>query len=192
MFTLNRSLILTAENSDLTKLISEEDLDPWLSLILVVMNEWSRATNSLWKPYLDVLPINSTKFQPLMFWPQNSLIDLQESPVLKRIGKEETDETFFSILLPILEKNKDVLHSRLFPESEVYISNTLLPLYHSAGSVIMAYAFDIEKDRLASEKDEDGFVSEDEDEFVPKGLVPMADMLNADADMNNVRAMARY
>ena len=36
--------------------------------------------------------------------------------------------------------------------------------------------------------DEDGYVSEDEDEALPKGMVPMADMLNADADRNNVGA----
>ena len=164
-----------------------DDYEPWLSLILVVMDEWSRATDSFWIPYLDVLPINSPNFQPLMFWSKESSRELQASPVLQRIGKREAEETFHSVLLPILEDNKDVLHPRLSPQNDLYTQDVLLPLYHSAASVIMAYAFDIEKDQAARDPDEEGFMSDEEDEFLPKGLVPMADMLNADADLNNVR-----
>jgi SET domain-containing protein 6 len=55
------------------------------------------------------------------------------------------------------------------------------------GSTIMAYAFDLEK--VTGEEDEgddEGFVSDDEGVTMPKGMVPLADMLNADADRNNV------
>ncbi|KAL9077916.1 MAG: hypothetical protein Q9157_003152 [Trypethelium eluteriae] len=187
LFTVNRSLVLSAENSHLSKLVTVEKLDPWLSLILVVMDEWCRATESLWSSYLDVLPIDSPNFQPLMFWPKESLEELQTSPVVNRIGKEEAEEIFRLVLLPVFEKSKDVLHPKLFPKSELYVEETLLPLYHRAGSVIMAYAFDIEKDQSALEEDEEGFISDEDDELLPKGLIPMADMLNADADLNNAQ-----
>ena len=162
------------------------DLDPWIMLIIVLMHERSKATESFWNQYLDVLPIASPSFQPLMLWPQESLDELQASPVTGRIGKHEAEETFNSALLPILKENKSVLHPKLFPENEAYIRETLLPLFHGAGSVIMAYAFDIEKNPSTREQDEEGFVSDDEDALLPKGLIPMADMLNADADKNNV------
>lgn len=55
----------------------------------------------------------------------------------------------------------------------------------------MAYAFDIDVDNNdnADEPDEDGFFTDDEDE-PNKGMIPMADMLNADADRNNVRLVS--
>lgn len=63
------------------------------------------------------------------------------------------------------------------------------------GSLILAYSFDIEKDEDNSSKSgEDGFVTDDDDEdenLLTKGMVPMADMLNADADRNNVRSYSK-
>ncbi|KAI9687486.1 MAG: hypothetical protein M1822_002096 [Bathelium mastoideum] len=190
LFTLNRSLVLSVENSDLPEEIHTEDLehlDAWMSLILVLMHEWSKAQESAWNLYIDVLPIGSPSFQPLMFWPEDALRELQASPVLGRLGRKEAEEAFRSILLPILKKSKGILHPKPFPDTEQYVQETLLPLYHAAGSVIMAYAFDIERDSSKREQDEEGFVSDDEDALLPKGLIPMADMLNADADLNNAR-----
>jgi hypothetical protein len=63
----------------------------------------------------------------------------------------------------------------------------IIALAHRMGSTIMAYAFDLEK--VVHEEpdgDDEGFVSDDEDVMVPKGMVPLADMLNADAHKNNV------
>ncbi|KAK5020501.1 Ribosomal lysine N-methyltransferase 4, partial [Cryomyces antarcticus] len=46
----------------------------------------------------------------------------------------------------------------------------------------MAYAFDLEKSDNENEKDEEGFAEEEEDEWLPKGMVPLADMLNAEPE----------
>ena len=57
------------------------------------------------------------------------------------------------------------------------------------GSIILAYSFDIESEDNDIESDEDDcFVIDDgeEDGMLKKGMVPLADMLNADADRNNV------
>jgi SET domain-containing protein 6 len=54
----------------------------------------------------------------------------------------------------------------------------------------MAYAFDIEKsedDDDEPEDENDGYMTDDEEEQLSKGMVPLADLLNADADRNNAR-----
>jgi len=51
----------------------------------------------------------------------------------------------------------------------------------------MAYAFDIEPTNPRGDVDEEGFADEEDDDALPKGMVPLADMLNADADRNNAR-----
>jgi N-lysine methyltransferase SETD6 len=65
--------------------------------------------------------------------------------------------------------------------------DAIIALAHRMGSTIMAYAFDLEKVTGEEiEGDDEGFVSDDDDVTMPKGMVPLADMLNADADRNNV------
>ncbi|OAA39631.1 SET domain-containing protein RMS1 [Beauveria brongniartii RCEF 3172] len=60
----------------------------------------------------------------------------------------------------------------------------LVALAHRMGSTIMAYAFDLENDEeREDEEDEDGWV-EDRDGKAMMGMVPMADILNADAEFN--------
>lgn len=56
----------------------------------------------------------------------------------------------------------------------------------------MAYAFDIPEKRKESDEeqagDDDELVSDDEeDEKTTLSMIPLADMLNADADKNNAR-----
>lgn len=66
-----------------------------------------------------------------------------------------------------------------------------MALAHRMGSLILAYSFDIEKDDDSSSIDtaEESLVTDDEEELLTKGMVPMADMLNADADRKNARAI---
>lgn len=56
------------------------------------------------------------------------------------------------------------------------------------GSTILAYAFDLDNDDSSTHSaNEDGYIEDDEAfKGTPKGLIPLADMLNADADRNNV------
>ena len=51
------------------------------------------------------------------------------------------------------------------------------------GSTIMAYAFDLDNEEEEAEEDEDGWVV-DKDAQKMMGMVPMADVLNANADFN--------
>jgi N-lysine methyltransferase SETD6 len=154
----------------------------WNSLILVIIYEYLRNEASPWYPYFKVLP---TTFNTLMFWNSAELAELQGSAVLDKIGKSEAEEGWKTTIIPFM-----VDHPSLFPVAEDSKDSTFVQLAHMAGSLIMAYAFDLGKsDDTDEEADEDGFV-EDDEEDPAKGMVPFADMLNADADRNNVSRSA--
>ncbi|KAF2474185.1 SET domain-containing protein RMS1 [Lindgomyces ingoldianus] len=184
LFRIPRSLILSVENSDLPSKIPSAfaDLDPWLSLILVMLYELEKGKESKWHAYFDILP---KEFNTLMFWEPDELAQLQASAVVGKIGKEEADKGFEERLLPIIAEYKEVLGID-FPDNEANKA-VMLKQMHKLASTIMAYAFDIEPTDARKEVDEEGYMSEEEDEALPKGMVPLADMLNADADRNNAR-----
>jgi SET domain-containing protein 6 len=50
--------------------------------------------------------------------------------------------------------------------------------------MITVYAFDVEPE--GRDGDEERYLIDKEDEDLPKAMVPLADMLNADADRNKV------
>jgi SET domain-containing protein 6 len=190
LFRIPRSCILSVENSILSKEIPKatlENLGPWLSLILVMLYEYHNGQASNWYPYFGVLP---TEFNTLMFWEEDELNELQASAVRNKIGKESADEMFKSELVPVIREFAEVFFSgdKNAKESAERIGGPEgLQLMHLMGTWIMAYAFDIEPIEANKAVDEEGYASEDEDEALPKGMVPMADMLNADADRNNAR-----
>jgi SET domain-containing protein 6 len=138
-------------------------------------------------PYFNVSP---TEFNTLMFWENDELDQLQASAVRGKIGKDSADETFRTQLIPVIKEFAQIFFSgdeRAKQRAEELDSPQGLLLMHKMGTLIMAYAFDVEPAENTKDVDEEGYASEDEDEALPKGMVPMADMLNADADRNNVR-----
>ncbi|OCL05028.1 SET domain-containing protein [Glonium stellatum] len=186
LFSIPRTSVLSVENSDLSTTLREtlQELDPWASLILVMLYEYMRGANSPWKPYFDVLP---TEFNTLMFWAEDELAELQASAVRGKIGREGADNLFKEMMMPIIRENQGAFFPREIQANYALSDADLLALAHRMGSTIMAYAFDIEPVELNKEVDEEGYASEEEDEALPKGMVPLADMLNADADRNNAR-----
>jgi SET domain-containing protein 6 len=189
LFSIPRSLILAVRNSQLKTLLPQdvEALGPWLSLMLVMIYEYLQGDQSRWAPYFRVLP---TRFDTLMFWSPAELAELQASAIVDKIGKQGADESILGAIAPIVRANPS-----LFPPVNGLPSYegdagtaTLLELAHVMGSLIMAYAFDIEKadDDDEPEGSNDGYMTDDEEEQLSKGMVPLADLLNADADRNNV------
>lgn len=190
LFRIPRSAILSVENSILSKEIPKatlEQLGPWLSLILVMLYEYGNQASSNWAPYFNVLP---TEFNTLMFWENDELDQLQASAVRDKIGRESADRSFMEELVPVIEEFAPIFFSgdeRAKELAEGMSRPENLLLMHKMGTLIMAYAFDVEPANVSKEVDEEGYASEDEDEALPKGMVPLADMLNADADRNNAR-----
>ena len=169
--------------SELLKL-EEENLDPWMSLMVTMIYEFLQGGASKWEPYFRVLP---THFDTLMFWTEDELRELQGSVIVDKIGKADADNMILDRVVPLISQ-----HSNLFPLPDGLSSSSpdgktfLLSLAHRMGSLIMAYAFDIGKgEDEDDEEGEDGYLTDDEEQL-PKGMVPLADILNADADRNNV------
>jgi N-lysine methyltransferase SETD6 len=189
LFALPRSIVLHLHTSSLTKKLGQPlpDLDPWLPLILTIIYELLRGKDSPWAPYLHLL---ATRFNTLMFWSEEELGQLKGSQVLEKIGKEAAEAEWRHTIIPIMLE-----HPALFPtvaESHEEKTNELTHLAHRAGSLIMTCAFDINKEESneAGKENSDAesyLVSDDEDDDTFKGMVPFADLLNADADRNNAR-----
>lgn len=186
LFAIPRSLVLMVSTSSIppSVLAPLNETGAWPPLIVTIIYEYLRKELSPWHAYFQVLP---NKFDSLMFWNADELKTLQASAVVDKIGKEGAEESWKETIIPVMLE-----HSDFFP----VLGNTvtertaeLIKLAHMAGSLIMAYAFDIDRDEEKSGGEESGseeFEEDDEDEPL-KGMVPFADMLNADADRNNVR-----
>lgn len=152
-----------------------------------MLYEYEHKESSNWARYFDVLP---SEFDTLIFWEQDELEQLEASAVVQKIGRKSADLDFTEKLVPVIQEFADAFFAGDTDAQEK--ANRMgepqnLLLMHKMGSLIMAYAFDVEPANPPSKVlDEEGYASEDEDETLPKGMVPLADMLNADADRNNV------
>ena len=155
-----------------------QQLDEWLALTLALLFEQGQAERSHWSAYLKILP---NTFDTLMHWTPLELEELQGSAVLDKIGKADAEKAFTEQLLPILKK-----HGYMFPQfkasaAAANVDAVLMKENHIMATLIMAYAFDLE------EEQEDTF-SDDSSDYptLPKGMVPLADMFNANGNQNNV------
>jgi SET domain-containing protein 6 len=155
-----------------------EPLDSWSSLILVMMYEYLQGDASKWKPYLDVLP---QSFDTPIFWSEDELKELQGTCLTtEKIGKQQSDVMLRTRVLPIILQNPAIFYT----EGATQLSeDALLAVAHRMGSTIMAYAFDLENGNEESDDEEDGWI-EDREGRTMLGMVPMADILNANADFN--------
>ena len=122
-----------------------------------------------------------------MFWNDAELAELQASAVVDKIGKAQAEATWKETIIPVMLAHPDLFP--VFAVTDTERTAELIKLAHMAGSLIMAYAFDIDRDdeqdgpRNAGSDDE---FEEDDEEEPLQGMVPFADMLNADADKGNV------
>lgn len=181
LFSIPRASILTNETTDLPANLCKELDHPWLSLILVMVHEYLKGTKSSWYPYFNLLP---ETFDSLMFWSDEELQSLKGSAVVDKIGKESADSTFTEQLIPLIAQ-----HANIF-QTAGRSNDELLSLCHRMGSTIMAYAFDLEKPEPSQphKQDEEEWEEEEESAIsLPKGMIPLADMLNANADHNNAK-----
>jgi SET domain-containing protein 6 len=143
-------------------------------------------SESPWRAYIDLLP---TELNSLMFWTPEELKELEGSKVLEKIGKEDAEATFLEKLLPVVRANEPVFSNTSLaavPEGvpfETHFLNTA----HRMASVIMSYSFDLVVPGQEEDEKEDSDDDEEEEKAHYKAMVPMADMLNADADRNNCR-----
>jgi UV DNA damage endonuclease len=187
LFTVPRSGILSSETSELKGKLPEifqetamevddkPQQDPWSTLIIVMMYEYFKGSESKWKPYIDVLP---SSFETPMFWSDAELDELQASATRSKVGKASAEEMFQDKVLPVIRANQ-----HLFPTSQTYSDDDLIQLAHRMGSTIMSYSFDFQNEDEEDEDETEEWVEEREAKST-MGMVPMADILNADAEYN--------
>ena len=99
-----------------------------------------------------------------MFWNSAELAELEGSAVLDKIGRAEAEEDFKETIIPFMKT-----HTNLFPIDNDGGDSNFMQLAHLAGSLIMAYAFDLgENDDTEEEAVEDGFIEDDEEDPVER------------------------
>ncbi|KAL6249784.1 N-lysine methyltransferase setd6 [Rhinocladiella similis] len=173
--------------------------DSWLNLILILLYESLQHSTSKWSPYLTILPQHPGSFNTLMFWTDHDLSALRGSAIPNKIGKESANRMFTDRIIPIVKRHADIFYpattTHRHQQQEQRLSDSaLLERCHIIGSLIMSYAFDLQPDSDDSDSDtemagaEDGWIEDHNTTATPStstmGMVPMADMLNADAEFN--------
>ena len=120
---------------------------------------WYDSLSTIIDP--DVLP---TQFNTPMFWNEEELAQLKGTEVLPRIGKQNSEEQYSQILLPLIKSNPNLFD----------LEKCRIDAFHRMGSLVLAYSF--------------GRTDEDDDESATAdiAMVPLADMLNANPELNNV------
>ncbi|PVH85397.1 SET domain-containing protein [Cadophora sp. DSE1049] len=165
---LNTTTALSATDAAATPAIL--GMPSWLALTAIILAEGQRQ-DSKWAPYLALLP---RQLDSLVFWSEAELKELQASTVVNKIGRSAAEDMFSQHIAPLRLENGNV------------------EMCHRVASIIMAYAFDIpekaSQDEPENTEDGDDLVSDDEeDEKTILSMIPLADMLNADATRNNAR-----
>ncbi|CAD6592488.1 MAG: hypothetical protein ASARMPRED_006307 [Alectoria sarmentosa] len=184
LFSITLSDVLTVQNSSLQKVKSHllERLDSWNSLVLVMRYEVSLGKESTWWNYLQILP---NDFDTLIYWSSSEPGELGGSAVLKKIGKDDADESFKKSLFLVVQQQ---------PDGGSSACAVLLNLAHRMATLIMAYGFGIGKEISSQEEDEeeeaDG--SSQSAYEMNTGIVPLADLFNADGDLNNVAHLIHH
>ena len=129
LFSIPHSLVLSTGNSDLQKYIFEDlnEIEPWLSLVLVMIYESGKGESSRWSPYWKVLP---PEFNTLMYWSDVELAELQGSSVVSKIGKAAADEAFVKTLLPLVRKYADLFGIYAADFKALDSKDLFLPIAH--------------------------------------------------------------
>ena len=148
-----------------------------------MIHELAQGESSKWWPYLQILPHT---FDTLIYWSPSELAELEGSAVLDKIGKDEADASFANILLPIVDQNLDLFGHFSKDFSGDNAKETLLEIAHRMATLIMAYGFDLEAEETSSDEEEDMDGSSQSAYELNKGMVPFADLFNADGHVNNV------
>ncbi|KAK6350681.1 hypothetical protein TWF718_003866 [Orbilia javanica] len=176
LLSIPASAIITAASSSLLERIpSLAEKSQWTILILTVMYEASKP-DSKWRAYFDSLP---TEFDTLMYWTQDELKELEGSAVLNKIGKEEAEAMYLEEIKTFVDSNGEAFGG-------VDVS---LEAFHKAGSWIMAFSSDFEKQGNTRNEDAMDEDDDDDDEYdsldTDKVLVPFGNLVQIDCDLAN-------
>lgn len=194
LFKLPRSTLLNVENCSLVRDVPGAlekllDLSQWEALVIVILYEWIIKTDSPWKHYFDVLPLNDSKnylFDQLMFWSETELEALKPSLIVDRIGKDKAADMYAKLVPSVIA---DII-------GLTQLQNVTFDQFIHVATLIMSYSFDVEIPKENEEEEEEEDEEEDmaddscvRDSGYFKCMVPLADTLNADTHKHNASLM---
>ena len=177
LFSISRSEILDVENSEIPEHFRE--LDPWLALVAAMILEYRKKGDSKWSEYFKVLPQH---LDTLIYWSPAELEELHGSAVVNKIGKEEAEQAFLEQLLPKMLEDSHFREIETTNATKPVNKSAFLEIAHRMASLVMAYAFDVEREEPQSEEYQGSEYTVD----IVKSMIPLADVFNADGDLNNV------
>ena len=151
LFHIPADAFLSPSNSSIAELLAGSELSDWFPLIVALMVEL-KLPSSKWRAYLDLLPDG---LETPLFWSEEETKMLAGTDIAERIGGEQVQRDFDTIVAPFMRAHGDVFREDVHT----------FQLFRLAGSIIMAYAFTDE---------ESGEIK----------ISPMADMLNHVPDHN--------
>lgn len=182
LFFMPYATVLSPSTSDLKNYLPElKDMESWPAIILTMIYEHGKGGNSKWWPYFQVFP---ETFDTLMHWSDAERQELRGSAVLEKADKAYIDSFVDEKLLSIVQDQPDLFGSYAVEFKGASARDALMPLVTRMGSIVMAYAFDLPVQEREEDADEDGYVTDNEDDS-QKAMVPMADMLNADGQVKH-------
>eukprot|EP00033_Pygsuia_biforma_P004264 GCRY01004674.1.p1 GENE.GCRY01004674.1~~GCRY01004674.1.p1 ORF type:complete len:431 (+),score=120.01 GCRY01004674.1:102-1394(+) len=134
LFVIPKECLLmaaTCSSDALKKQLAVSEMDPWSSLIVVLMYEYTNP-NSKWRAYLDCLP---KSFNTPLFWTDEEVALLKGTSCYDKIGKADIQSTFDTVVVPFMKSNPD-----LFDNQHTF------ELYKILGSIVLAYSFSFDED----------------------------------------------
>ena len=149
------------------------------------MYEDGKGQHSAWWPYLNILPVT---FDTPIFWSPSELEELQGSAVRNKIGKKEADKLFIEELLPVVQADSEAFGCHATSFTGPHAVEKFLQICHRTATLVHAYSFDLDPD-VASDAEIEVEDEDEDNEELEKGMVPLADLFNADGDLNNVNGL---
>ncbi|RPA83774.1 SET domain-containing protein [Ascobolus immersus RN42] len=189
LVSIPRNIIFSVEKSPLHNIMGEQldAMGPWQSLILCMIYETRPGAD--WAPYFGVLPLTrDQELDTLVYWQDEELEVLKGCEILQRIGKDEAEAMFRDDVMPVIQRNRNLFEGTCIDFN--MLEDSVIEWGHKMASTIMAYSFDVQRPGaadadMAMDDDEDiDDVEEPDPGNAFKGMVPIADMLNADIDNN--------
>ncbi|CAI5760063.1 unnamed protein product [Candida verbasci] len=182
LFKIPKNIIFNMKNNSLIvkypKLYSKLlNINPWKSLIIVLYYEFKNNQNSFWFNYLKILPDSISDFNQLIFWSPGELKSLRPSCILDRIGYDSATEMYDKIL--------KIMEEFAIPEFDKDVFT--FEKYNIIATLIQSYSFDLNEEQDDEDENGDENEEEKEEEESIKSMIPLADTLNADTNLNNAK-----
>ncbi|KAH7339918.1 hypothetical protein B0J17DRAFT_657309 [Rhizoctonia solani] len=163
LFEIPRNILLSTRTCTLKSKLTSTEWESlgkgWAPLILCMMWEAAKGSESIWDGYLANMPI---RFDTPMFWPISELEELRGTSIEEKIGREDAEKDYIERVAPLLKVCPTALIlTRVDPCFQVTTRPILpshldthytLEQFHIMGSRILSRSFLVEEDETEAEE----------------------------------------